>query len=247
MNEDTRPGCLLKFFEEQYVDNFITRGELHFSQLGYFIDLENGDDAIADSFEGARIMNIDPTRSGVSVVVNGMKLSFQKGDIIQTKETPDWVRSKGVLSMVNLDVFNDFDGRACPDGTIEYTIKPTVIDELNKLSANKTRVPVIINADGLLARLEENFKPWHAWFKPVSYYSESATENISNEELIKHPEQIMFLKREKYRYQREARISYFEDVPENGKSIWIGDLSSSTYKLSPDDGLNNFKIKWTKS
>lgn len=244
MSAGMPPGCVLKFFEEQYVDKFINEGELHFSQLGYFIGLEDDEGAIADAFEGARIRYLSPTSPGVSVTINGKKLDFVKDETIRTTCTSAEVQNIGILSMTNLDLKEDFDQKNYDGQHDQYTLKRTVVNELNRLSDNKTRIPVIIDAQSFLKKLNSIVKEYNIRGKSISYFSENVSENISLKELNQDPTEIVFLKQDKYAYQREVRIAYLDSVPKQGKSIYIGDLSECTFKLNPKDGLDRFNLIW---
>jgi len=170
MINDTQPGCVIKFFEKKYVDKFINEGELHFSQLGYFIDLENDGDVIADAFEGSRILNLDAANSDIFVSINGKKIDFCEGDTIRIVSVPQWVREKGILSLINLDLIEDFDCIDYDDSRNQYTLKKSVINDLNRLSDNKKRIPVMIDAQKFLQKLDSNFSKYNGDLKKVPFF-----------------------------------------------------------------------------
>lgn len=246
MINDTQPGCVIKFFEKKYVDKFINEGELHFSQLGYFIDLENDGDVIADAFEGSRILNLDAANSDIFVTINGKKINFCEGDTIRIVSIPQWVREKGILSLINLDLIEDFDCIDYDDSRNQYTLKKSVINDLNRLSDNKKRIPVMIDAQKFLQKLDSNFSKYHAEFKIVHYYSDKIEENISLKEFKQKSMETLFLKRDQYAYQREARIAFRDSVPQNGKNVYIGDLTDLTWKLDPESGLESLRLLYPK-
>lgn len=249
-----RAGCILKYFDKEYVDDFVDRGVIHFSQLGYFIDLEGGDDAIADSYEGSQVLNLDMTEPGYSLLIDGKKVSFNNSEEskpqVQVKVTPEWVKEKGIVSMANLDFVNDFKLDAYNEETNrgEFVIKPDVIRDLEKLSNNKSRVPIIIDAKWLMKRLDEVMPHnYHAQLRSIKYYDEKAPQNITFQELQETPENVIFLKRDRYKYQREVRITLLDAVPEEGENIALGSMVGHAFKLDPKTGLETFKVAMAKS
>jgi len=248
------PGFLLKFVDKQYVDDFINKGQLHFSQLGYFIDQENenGDDVIGDRSEGMRIANPDPEASTITITWKDKKYELHgaKDGVLKIKYeyTDDTVRQWGVVSICNIDLFKD--GEVVSVDRInkiwEVKLKQALLDDLYRLSGEGTRVPVIFNAQTLLECMDEKLKTVsHPMFmRNVKYYSDESEANISLDEYNEHPENIAFLKRQQYKYQREVRVLYTGAVPyKRGKNIEIGSIIAGAIKLDSFDDLKKIRFQ----
>jgi len=246
-NDDYQPGFLLKFIDKQFVDAFVNKGQLHFSQLGYFIDLEKetGDGAIGDKFEGSRLINPDPDSTTIILSMDNKEFKFhgKKDGVlgISSSHIDDDVRKWGIISFCNINLMKDgemvfYDEE---NSTGKIKLKQSVVNDLYKLSDEGRRVPVLIDARGLLNVMKTAFnKKRRAQISNVNYYSETSYENISLKAYNADPRKVAFLKREKYRYQRETRIALFEPVSyENGSNIKIGSLRNVAMQLTSFDEL----------
>ncbi|MBU9790261.1 hypothetical protein KOM07_12125 [Lentilactobacillus sp. G22-6] len=249
---DLAPGMIIKYFDEEYVDDFINKGVLHFSRLGTFIDLE-GNDAIADAYEGAMVTNLSLSDPGVRVTIDGHEISpvkDERSNEITVAYTPEWVRKIGIVSLTNLLLNRDFEeaGFDKEKGIYTLKLKEAVIKGLEQISENHTRIPVLIDGKRLLKRLDSGFSSGiNAQLGTVNYYDETQGENIAFRDLESHPERVLFLKRKKYQYQREVRIVLFNEVPPEGKNIYLGNLSEITYKLDKDRGIQSIGVQVRKS
>ncbi|MGJ3947221.1 hypothetical protein [Levilactobacillus brevis] len=251
--EEVRPGFLLKYIEKKYVSDFISKGTLHFSSLGYFIDLENttGDNVIGDKSEGARSVNADPENTTLTISFDGKEYEFRgKADGvlgISYEFTDKTVREWGVLSMCNMDLFRDFEEVSYDKltKTAKFKLKKSVGEELYRLSDGGNRVPILIDANGLIKTMDTAFKngKHNVRMKNVSYYAEDGKENISLEEYKKDPANIVFLKRNIYEYQRETRIALLEPVPyEQGLNMSIGSLEKAAVDLQSHEKLMSMEF-----
>ncbi|WP_461243401.1 hypothetical protein [Secundilactobacillus muriivasis] len=253
---ELHPGFLLKFVEKQFLDSFVNRGQLHFSQIGYFKDIEEkeGDNVIGDKSEGSRVLNLNPEQSTVILTIgdNKYKLHGMKDGIrgINYEYTEDAVRQWGVVSLCNIDLFRDAQ-LISYDSEKEigiFRLKQAVLDDLYRLSDDGKRVPVILDSKGLLNAMDRKFSDGkrNIEMKNIKYYSEDTSENISFEDYQKDPKQIVFFKRNAYRYQREVRIALFEKVPyKTGTNIEIGSIKQSTAPLESFDVLSNLEFTIT--
>lgn len=257
--EEVRPGFLLKYMERRFVSDFINKGRLHFSALGDFIDLENstGDNTIGDKAEGMRTVSPDPEHITLTFTVNGKEYAFQgkKDGItgINYSYTDDVVRRWGVVSICNMDIFRDCDEVSSddPTGISTFKLKKSVLEDLYRLSDDGKRVPVIIDAKGLMDVMENKFSDGKLNIKlqNVKYYSSDVKENIALEDYKKSPENIIFLKRDLYSYQRESRIALLEPVPDKkGRNIDIGSLKDAAFDMGSHDKLKDltFRMKIQK-
>lgn len=252
--KEIRPGFLLKYIEKQYVSDFISKGTLHFSSLGYFIDLENttGDNVIGDKLEGARIVNADPENTTITITFDDdkeYKLCGKDDGVlgISYEFTDEIVREYGVLSMCNIDLFRDFEEVSYDKltKTSKIKLKKSVGEELYRLSDGGNRVPILINAKGLIKTMDTVFKngKYNVMMKNVSYYDNNVKENISLKEYDKDLTNIVFLKRNIYEYQRETRIALLESVPyEQGLNISIGSLENVALDLQSHEKLMSMEF-----
>lgn len=225
MNKNNRDKhvFLIRFFDRQYVENFLNNGEIHFNPLQYFIDLENnhGDTTIGDALEGRVEGNISPK--------NDMVLAIRKsGD----KKTPTLIPN--IKASFHIDVPSELKktiGISCfswldKDDFVEdeeskyLKLTQPAIKRLRDFNKEQ-RIPIIIDANKLFDRVGDK----KARADDVSYYDPNDIDSImklagEKDNIAK----VVFWKRIKYSNQKECRfILKLKDTDEKN-NIYVGNL-----------------------
>lgn len=187
---------LLKYVKNKskYISDF-KNGNLYFTKLQYFNDLENkeNNDKTGDKNESKFHREINNLKS---LIIAGHKLNPE--DI--TKISLDLEMSSidkdncGICSFFAV-YFRDLE----KDKDIEnrYRIKPEVIEDIQKLKDGDRKLFVVKNVKGLIRESNE-YKLEHG---PVIYYDPKYYE--INKVSTNH---LMFYKTNKYKYQHEYRF-----------------------------------------
>ena len=188
--------CLLKYVKNKpkYISDF-KKGNLYFTKLQYFIDLENveNNNKTGDKNESKFHREINNLKS---LIIAGHKLNPE--DI--TKISLDLEMSSidkdncGICSFFAV-YFRDLEKDKDIENT--YRIKPEVIEDLQKLKDGDRRLFVAKNVKGLIRESNE-YQLEHG---SVIYYDPSKYE--INKVSMNH---LMFYKTNKYKYQHEYRF-----------------------------------------
>ncbi|MCW0121653.1 hypothetical protein [Bacillus subtilis] len=228
-------GIFIIFLRPEHVSEFLD-GSLHFTNTGYFIDLEKKmkKKGYGDKYEGHHFRPLDPKNDILKIGLEGEvhTIPFERGF---TTESREGIRSL-LLKCFTFIKYDDSSDKSDfyldyhEDLGDVYKIKPSILDSLEK--EFEGRIPVwIYNSKLFMKRFEaktENIRCKHG---PVVYFDEYSGYPLSSEEVKKHFDKTLFYKRKFYENQKEYRI-----ILENPKGldefkIGIGDLRDCAKQL----------------
>ncbi|MGX7376695.1 hypothetical protein ACWOFO_05810 [Carnobacterium maltaromaticum] len=239
MNKD----ILIKFMNEEYIENFLEKGEIYFALNEYFINLDkeqNSSEHIADVFEGVHSRGLNPENTVLMLGIPGkgpekrVRFNFKNAVF---RETYKELQSIPISCFTLINV-NSLD--QSEDGS--YHINEEVLNKLEGICNN--RPCVVIAAEEFIEKMynyaEENNLPLK--LGPVKYYNEKIDENLAKEEFDLDPVSALLFKRMKYSDQKEYRIIY-KKMSKQDKIIEIGSLKEFSFKLDSLNELRNLRIR----
>ncbi|SYW12259.1 conserved hypothetical protein [Oenococcus oeni] len=233
---------LLKFIDNKYLDDFISKGHLHFSSQAYLRELEekNGDQFIGDDAEGSVEQVFHPRKdNNINVSFapdpahpkNLMRIENKDMNRLQINTSYPDAEDVGVCSfyqlnftdfrvsdpekglyIINDDIKKVFEKFQTPDRTSVIVSDFPIFKEKLKTACNKLNVGVIPHE--------------------VIYYDE--LDPKSTVSLLKHSDkgQLLFTKRKRYQDQKEFRFVYRANIPRyRGIELALGDLSDCVNKI----------------
>lgn len=226
---------LIKFVEKKYVEDFLN-GEIHFTRLGYFIDLEknHGDSIVGDINEGKALFSINPQKVHFYLVNDDGTLKEDLGNVNMSSKHSKMrgyaiypeVKSSGISCFSYLSLENDFDLIKVDGNIRSYSINKDIIEELRKIGEG--RIPIIMFQNPIYSAIKKNpsvLGNFDFSMNLVEYYK-GESNNISLKELKEDHFKPIFTKRDKYSNQRELRMVLKGDVKE-GYNLNIGKLENA--------------------
>lgn len=238
MIETKNIGILVKFVEQKYVQKFMNEGEIHFSSLQYFIDLEknNGNHVIGDKNEGEYSYTYGPgTRvtimplgkdgkpNGEEFTFSPSSSEFREGLYEKDKETI------GVSSFIYLSLLNDYQliKRDSENKVNYYLLKPETLKWLKEFNEGNRQMIAIYDYFKFL-KMANSKRISH---KLVEYYDN----NLSDIKKHRNYYDYVFLKRKSYKDQREFRLAVRLKKSLTSENIQIGSINSFAKVFNYDE------------
>ncbi|MCO6018259.1 hypothetical protein CKN86_02275 [Carnobacterium divergens] len=234
---------LIKFIDEEYIEDYLNKGKIFFPLNKHFVDMENESNVnkhIADSLEGVRYEAFDPKEVILMIGLEGCKdedMQVFKYKRAALKEKNEALLAIPIACFV---LISESDYIENPDGT--FNISENVIKELEGISNDR---PFVISfADSFLEKVNYHAIKNGIPLKhgPINYYDEKTDENLTRSEFELNPVSALMHKQQKYSDQREYRIIYNE-VSENPKGIEIGDINEFSTKFNSLSELEQIRLK----
>ncbi|MED4802620.1 hypothetical protein [Bacillus atrophaeus] len=240
-------GMLIKFLRPEHVSEFLD-GSLHFTNTGYFIDLEKEEETkgYGDKYEGHHFRLLDPKNDILKIELDGEfhTISFERGFSTESREgirslllncfTLIKYEDSNDNSDFYLDYYEDLGGDV-------YKVKTSILDSLEK--EFEGRVPVLIhNTKLFMERFEAKTANIRCKKGPVVYFDEYSNYPLSSEEVKKDFDNTLFYKRKFYENQKEFRIILENPKGLDNFKIDIGDLRGCARQLESVQDLRGLFI-----
>lgn len=237
------PNILIKFLEQEYVDNFVKNGELYFKQNYYFRGLElTGEDAAerGDRYEGHRNHGLDPKRHEIFVRnasdKNGTFLRVPNLKKVVHREYNPLLDNIPIACFVQIykEEHFDFDGKS-------FKLSSSVVNKLNGIRNNRPCIIISFQEyiDRIIKHGNINDIPLRA--NEVKYFNESLEENVKYDDYMRDSIDALFYKSKKYENQMEYRIIWNEVTAKDMK-LNIGPIDDISYVIDKDTELNDFPM-----
>lgn len=214
-------SLLVKFIDQQYINDFVDKGQIHFLTLNEINDLEkNGNDTQGDLYEGKTVNEFNPQK--VNIYIKDIKnnkvypIQYKSAEVSVTYSA----LQKRVIASFALLRTNDF--YQTDSG---YQIKESVVRGLESISGGR---PCVLLPTFAFLEIVKTYTKQHGLgihYRPITYKERSPSEAISynksdEEEIIND---LAFTKRKKYVNQKEFRI-LINDEFEESANIKFGSL-----------------------
>lgn len=228
MKKTRKLRYLIKFIDQQYINSFLEKGQLHYESLYYFSELERktGDKRIGDAFEGNACFN--PSKLPSLFVMKDKKgkvtkvIPFKNKNLMVSKGLSNVQKQKiGICSFFyvatdDLEYFTD------NDGNNYYKFNNKITLELSNFIKRDNRIPIMIyNIPEFVKRCKKR----HSALKPVYYYDEF---DLNNWDSITTNNPLFYaqLKRRMYNEQHEVRLLKILHKLNEGENIEIGNMET---------------------
>lgn len=226
-------GYLVKFVESERVESFLD-GEVYFSPLKYFVDMENsqGDNKIGDAYEGSVVYNVKPEdKIWIQLLDKDGNPNGKSVRVEPNKETKVVVGLKddekeklGVASFfyLSLDDMEPTDFESDEEDISAFSLSSDNLNLLQDFNEEDERIPIVILDINKFIEKMQNTIAYHG---AVTYYDSSNIESAlkaSSENSILSS----FKKRKEYSGQKEYRFEEWLDTSGKGQAIQLGDLRS---------------------
>lgn len=226
-------GFLVKFVEPERVESFLD-GEVYFSPLKYFVDMEkrDGDDKIGDAYEGSVLYTLKPNdkiwiqpldKEGNP---NGKPFSVKpsKATRLTVGFKDDEKEKLGVASFfyLSLDDMEPTDFESDEEDISAFSLSADNLDLLENFNDEDKRIPIVIlDVRKFIKKVESAID----YYGSITYYDSNNMESAykaSSENVVLSS----FKKRKEYSDQKEYRLEKWLDIPGKGQVIQLGDLRS---------------------
>ena len=203
--------CPVKFFDNEKYADCLVKGELYCRRLSYFKNAESRDKR-GDELEGA-------------IPLHGIETITIDGRTYKGANTVDNPVPFGYPSLENLNLF-------CLSFCDIYKIanKKYKLEIPTELSKFGNYAVAIMDFDEFLKRIENAIvrEGYTAMCRGIEYYDPKSIQTPD-----KSPEEILFMKRDKFKIENEYRIAINTNTTKGDDAITlnIGDISDITYKI----------------
>ncbi|MFT8631065.1 MULTISPECIES: hypothetical protein [Liquorilactobacillus] len=203
-------GVMIKFMEPQHADSFLKKGEIHFTPLKCFAELEKEkkDHVFGDRNEGEFLYKFKQSDSIKMALLDEHEKIESKIYSIKPKNAELKVglneSDKQIIGISSFTYFSLEDDYYLVSHDIDkkqdlYLIKPEVIEWLKRFNKDNRELVAIYDYQKLLNKAKEN----NIDYSLVNYYEN----DLSELEHQKNYYENAFVKRKRYDDQREFRFA----------------------------------------
>ena len=230
-------NILIKFIDEQYIDSTIEKG-FFFNTLDTFKKSDGLTDEQSDLDEGSSV-DFNAPKEDLEIFDKNFK---KVGDLptknlisFKLKCNYDFAFKIPICCLTILNFPYDFSFVKIRKNVYEYKIKDKIKKQLDGISGK--RPYVYCSEQNMINQLNTEIKKGAIIrAKKVQYYKQEGI-NITKKELEIDPYKIIFMKNERYKNQKEFRIS-LGDRKESG----FLKLPELELERSKDTNLNNLRL-----
>lgn len=240
----------IKFIDAKFIDSFFKRGELHFERFSKFNTMENSESG--DPNEGTVALELKNAK-GTFKVITGNKITTYSDinlEDINMQYANDQLTKYGLTSMFYVNQLDGFEVEEINKTNYPYenTSNFSAIGKIDKevlynfssfleIAENQSKVPILMFPNKLIQRLSE--KKIQLLRGSVEYYDISDAaffEKIRREDIYK----TLFVKTNNYSHQKEYRFVLPEEIPKNGKNVYLGNMDDIAIRLDKNN-LENYR------
>lgn len=234
---------ILKSIDEEYLSNYLNKGEIYFNPAEYFSIIENNEANMGkfDNDEGVWVEDVDLKEKSFFIGKAGSKEA-----LVPLKNLTSVVArtSSKEISTTPIACFTQIkpeDFTFHSDGY--YTLKSRVIEGLEEISGG--RKFVLTYQDYFNTRIEalESKEHFGLCRGPIIYYEKSTKECEDKVPFGLHEKMVLFTKKKRYEAQKEYRIALLNRTTETGFAIHIGSIEDMSYVGNSLLELSEIRIK----
>ncbi|WP_206464407.1 hypothetical protein [Ligilactobacillus pobuzihii] len=226
-------GYLVKFVEPERVESFLD-GEIYFSPLKHFVDMENekGDNKIGDAYEGSILYTLKQSdKIWIQVLNKNGSPKDKPFSVKPSKSTrltvgfkEDEKEKLGVASFFyfSLDDMEPTNFESDEEDISAFSLSAENLSLLQSFNEEDERIPIVIlDVRKFIKKIENEID----YYGSVTYYDSNNIETAckaSSENIVLSS----FKKRKEYSNQKEYRLEKWLDIPGKGQAVQLGDLRS---------------------
>lgn len=211
------PKAFIKLGESEHMKKYLDNGELRFSPAKFFSEMQEGNDKIADRYEGAIHYPVECVVAApiTHIDENGMPV-YGKGFVIADKA--DFSMTFNNIQRIPFHCLYCYD-----KPVMNALIRLDNYNQIAKEFPDYDTAVVICNTHEFIKRIEENFA---IYCNHIKY-----TDITLSESEIENPIHFLFYKRKMYEQQKEFRIVLPKLMIEEPQNYQIGPITDIAYRI----------------